>query len=83
MITRHLTRWCSGALFFLGAWSASAHVSYTGRNFGTVVPDASPVVITGQAVTSNFGWADGLDADFGDSHKVRAFRFNLADPAAR
>ena len=81
MIKRHLTRWLSGALVLLGTWSASAHTSYTGRNFGTVVPDASPVVITGQAVTSNYGWADGLDADFGDSHRVRAFRFNLAAPS--
>jgi len=81
MTKRYLRGLLSGALLCLGTWNASAHVGYTGRDFGTVVPNASPVTINGQAVTSNFGWADGTDDDFGDSHKVRAFRFNLAAPA--
>lgn len=63
---------------FLASSSALAHVTYTGRNFGTLVPGAAPTVITNQAVTGNFGWADGTDADFGDSHKVRPYRFTLS-----
>jgi len=81
MTKRYLRGLLSGALLCLGTWSASAHVSYAGRDFGTVVPNAAPVTLTGQSVTSNFGWADGTDEDFGDSHKVRAFRFSLAAPA--
>lgn len=61
--------------------SAQAHIGYTGRDFGTLVPDAPPVVITNQRVKSNFGWADGTDDDFADSHKLRAYRFKLANPA--
>jgi hypothetical protein len=73
----HPIRWLSGALLLLGTWNASAHTSYTNRNFGTIVPNASPVTISGQAVTGSHGWADGTDEDFGDSHRVRAFRFKL------
>ena len=61
--------------------SAQAHIGYTNRNFGTLVPDAPPVTITNQTVTGNFGWADGTDDDFADSHKLRAYRFTLANPA--
>lgn len=64
--------------------SASAHLSYGtngARNFGSYssfTPKA--LTIGGQTVTSNYGWADGTDADFGDSHMLRIFRFTLADP---
>ena len=61
--------------------SAQAHIGYTNRNFGTLVPDAPPVTITNQKVTGNFGWADGTDENFADSHKLRAYRFTLANPA--
>ena len=61
--------------------SAQAHIGYTNRNFGTLVPDAPPVTITNQTVTGNFGWADGTDENFADSHKLRAYRFTLANPA--
>jgi hypothetical protein len=77
----HLNRWLPGALLLLGTWNASAHTGYTNRNFGTIVPDAPPVTITGQTVTGNYGWADGSDDDFGDSHRVRAYRFTLAASA--
>ena len=70
----------SGLAFLATAMTASAHVSYGGRDFGTIVPNAAPIVISNQAVTSNYGWADGTDEDFGDSHKLRAFRFSLAAP---
>jgi hypothetical protein len=71
----------SGAMFLFGTLSASAHIGYNGRDFGTIVPNAAPVTVSNQAVTSNFGWADGTDDDFGDSHKLRYYRFNLAAPA--
>ena len=56
---------------------ALAHISYTGRNFGTLIisTDAS---ITNQAVSSGFGWADATDTDWGDSHRGRFFRFKLS-----
>ena len=58
-----------------------AHISYTNRNFGTLVPGDPAVNLVNQTVTSNYGWADGTDADYGDAHKLRAFRFALASSA--
>jgi hypothetical protein len=57
----------------------SAHISYTGRDFGVFTPggSTSPVTIGRNIVSSDFGWADGTDADFGDSHKLLPFRFTL------
>jgi hypothetical protein len=79
---RHHIKWLlAGTTFLLGTLSASAHIGYTGRDFGTVVPNSGPVTLTGQAVTGSYGWADGTDADFGDAHRVRAFRFRLEAPA--
>jgi len=71
------------ALAFIGASSAMAHVSYTGRDFGTFVGDGSdaPVTLNAGNVSSAFGWADATDGDFGDSHRTRAFRFKLNAPA--
>lgn len=81
-IKRYSKSWLlSGAAFLLGALSASAHIGYGGRDFGTLVPNASPVTITNQTVTGNYGWADGTDDDFADSHGLRAFRFTLSEPA--
>jgi len=59
--------------------SASAHIGYTGRNFGIFSGDGSDasVVIASNTVTGNFAWASGTDANLGDSHKTRAFRFSL------
>jgi hypothetical protein len=58
-----------------------AHIGYGGRDFGIFSDDLDKTLnISGQTVTSNFGWADGTDADFGDSHRVRPFRFTLEDP---
>jgi len=49
------------ALTLLAATSASfAHISYSGRSFGTVV-DGSNLSIATQTVTSNYGWADASD----------------------
>lgn len=58
-----------------------AHISYTNRNFGTLVPGDPAVNLVNQTVTSNYGWADGTDADYGDAHKLRVFRFALASSA--
>lgn len=61
----------------LATGASQAHVSYTGRNFGTFTGGILTSSISNQAVGGNFGWADGTDADFGDSHRMRAFRFTL------
>lgn len=59
---------------------AMAHVGYTGRNFGTFGDAFAVSTLSNQAATGNYGWADGTDADYGDSHKLRAFRFTLLEP---
>lgn len=56
-----------------------AHISYSGRNFG---PDPMSVTINDQLVSSSFGWADATDADWGDSHRGRFFRFALTTAAS-
>jgi hypothetical protein len=57
----------------------SAHILYTGRDFGIFDPSGSntSVTISKNRISSNFGWADGTDSDFGDSHKLLPFRFTL------
>lgn len=42
------------------ALPAQAHVSYSGRDFGTLVEGTSASIAT-QKVTSNYGWADASD----------------------
>lgn len=71
------------ALSLLGGIHAFGHIGYTGRDFGVLDPAVSttPVTITNQAVTGSHGWADGTDADYGDSHKTRYYRFNVATAA--
>ena len=76
--------------FILAAWvvlaiagtRASAHVGYSGRDFGTLMYNsdgsAQTVTIATQTVSSSFGWADAADADWGDSHRGRFFRFTLS-----
>jgi hypothetical protein len=59
--------------------SLQAHISYSGRNFGT---NPVSVTISNQAASSAFGWADATDADWGDSHRGRFFRFTLTTPAS-
>ena len=58
------------------AGSAFAHISYTNRNFGTLTDVGSS--INNQLVSSAYGWADATDADWGDTHRTRFFRFNVA-----
>jgi hypothetical protein len=74
----------ASAALLLMSGTASAHITYgsgaASRNFGTIVPGAAPITISNQTVTSNFGWADGTDADHADSHKLRYYRFNVTTP---
>lgn len=58
--------------------AAQAHIGYTGRDLGSFAAAGGSSTISNQTVSTNYGWADGLDADFGDSHLLRAFRFSLA-----
>ena len=58
---------------------ALAHISYTGRNFGTLII-GTDVSNNTQTISSGYGWADATDADWGDSHRFRYFRFTLANP---
>ena len=62
--------------------NASAHISYTGRNFGTLSVGGAAVVIGNQTISSSFGWADATDTDWGDSHRGRFFRFTLNSTAS-
>jgi hypothetical protein len=71
-------------ILFLAAACAApsglqAHISYSGRNFGT---DPVSMTINNQAASSAFGWADATDADWGDSHRGRFFRFTLTTTAS-
>ncbi len=61
----------------LGLHTASAHIGYGGRNFGTLLGGAPVATIANQTVSSAFAWADGTDADYGDTHRGRFFRFTL------
>lgn len=45
----------------LGAATSFAHISYTGRDLGTLVNGGS-ATIANQAVSGNFGWADAADS---------------------
>lgn len=67
------------AAFVAAATPLSAHILYTGRDFGVFTPGSSTnsVTYSSNRISSNFGWADGTDANFGDSHKLLPFRFSL------
>ena len=77
----------SGGLFtlatcLLATHSAHAHISYSGRDFGSFSGLSNGTkTITNQAVTGNYGWADAADGILGDSHRGRAFRFHLDSTA--
>lgn len=58
---------------------ALAHVGYGGRNFGTFDGTYATSTLGNQAVTGNYGWIDGTDPDYDDSHKLRAYRFTLLE----
>ncbi|MEY4489125.1 MAG: hypothetical protein RIQ79_1633 [Verrucomicrobiota bacterium] len=62
---------------FINGPQAFAHLTYGGRDFGTLVEGASATTIATQTLSSSFGWADATDSDWGDSHRGRFFRFTL------
>jgi hypothetical protein len=66
-------------LSLAAATSASAHISYSNRNFGSFTGSGSEaaVILGSNAVTGNYGWASGTDSNLGDSHKLRAYTFSL------
>ena len=69
-------------LSFAAAATASAHISYTGRNFGSFTGSGLETLTLGSnAVTGDYGWASGTDANLGDTHKLRAYTFTLVNPA--
>ena len=68
--------------FFLAVNDTQAHLTYSGRDFGAFSGLTNgTATITNQAVTGNYGWADAADGVLGDSHRARAFRFHLDNPA--
>ena len=81
MKTSKLTLTLQAALFLGALSTASAHIGYTGRNFGTYSGTDLTSTITNQNVSGEHGWADATDANLGDTHKTRAFKFNLASNA--
>ena len=59
--------------------SGQSHISYVARDFGVLDPTSPQVVVrSSQTVKSDFGWASGTDANLEDSHKLRAFKFSMA-----
>lgn len=66
---------------------AYAHVSYNGRD---LIDNAHSTTINGDGSTTynwngglvggNYGWADGTDADWGDSHRIRFTKFEITNP---
>jgi hypothetical protein len=81
MKTSKLTLTLQAALFLVALSTASAHIGYTGRNFGTYSGTDLTSTITNQRVSGEHGWADATDANLGDTHKTRAFRFSLTTNA--
>jgi hypothetical protein len=70
------------AACLLAANIAQAHVTYSGRDFGSYSGLTNGTrSITNQTVTGNYGWADAADGILGDSHRGRAFRFHLDNGA--
>ncbi len=75
------------AACLLTANIAQAHLTYGNgspqpRDFGVYSGLTNAVrAITNQTCTANYGWADAADGILGDSHKGRAFRFRLENPA--
>jgi hypothetical protein len=81
MKTTKLILALQAALFAGTISTASAHIGYTGRDFGSYSGTDLTTTITNQNVSSDYGWADATDANLGDTHKTRAFRFSLTTDA--
>lgn len=72
----------AASLTILAIGQAHAHIGYSGRDFGVYAggENYQTGTISVTNISSDFGWAAATDANFGDSHRTRAFRFNLASP---
>lgn len=72
----------AASLTILAIGQARAHIGYGGRDFGVYAggENYQTGTISVTNISSDFGWAAATDANFGDSHRTRAFRFNLASP---
>lgn len=74
--------WATLAVCLLTGHLAQAHLTYGGRDFGSYSGLTNgTTAITNQTVTGNYGWADAADGVLGDSHRGRAFRFQLDNAA--
>jgi hypothetical protein len=72
----------AAAIGVIAATPALAHIGYGGRDFGSFDGlSAASVTISNQTIRGNYGWADATDADWGDSHAVKAYRFHLDNTA--
>jgi len=80
-VKKHILILAAIAAFGVGQ-SALAHLTYSGRNFGTLVIEGPAVSNNSQTISSAFGWADATDSDWGDSHRGRGFRFTLTNSAS-
>ncbi|MDB6173167.1 MAG: hypothetical protein JWL59_2478 [Chthoniobacteraceae bacterium] len=66
------------AFSFAGVLTASAHLSYIGRDYGTFTGGSlQGKTISNQNVETTYGWADGTDADFAEQHYQSYFKFTL------
>jgi hypothetical protein len=67
------------AVLMVSLYSVSAHLSVSGdRTLNGGAPiDNLTVSNTNRTVSSSFGWADGTDANWGDSHRLTAFKFTI------
>ena len=60
-----------------GLLNASAHLNVgTARDLGTLSNSSNS--INTQTVSGSFGWADATDSNWGDSHRLRIFKFTLS-----
>jgi hypothetical protein len=72
----------AASLTILAIEQAHAHIGYGGRDFGVYTGGGNyqTGTISVTNISSDFGWAAATDANYGDTHRTRAFRFNLASP---
>lgn len=56
-----------------------AHIGFSGdRNFDTLTTGVTETSDS-RTVSGSFGWADGTNANFGNSHRLTYFRFSLTE----
>ena len=66
----------------VAASNAQAHIGFSGdRNFDTLVVGVAETAVS-RTVGGSFGWADGTDADLGDSHRNTYFRFVVGEASS-